>query len=253
MGSRRIVGFAIGEHHDADLAQAALQMAVAVRGGKDALTEVLMHTDQGSEYTARNFRAACGRVAITQSMGRAGSALDNAVIESWHSTVEFELRQLEHFTTKAQARRRVATWIEEYNHDRRHSSLAMMSPIAYELQLAQQRRRSRGRSMSAPLPRVQHGAVLAGVKATPSGWPPASPDPSSGRRPPAATGSGIPTKSKSLRFRGLPPVREPAGERKLDIYWLLIGLVSGHCPDLPFGCARRRGALGGIPTNHPNQ
>jgi hypothetical protein len=49
MGSRRIVGFALGEHHDADLAQAALQMAVAVRGGKDALTQVLMHTDQGSE------------------------------------------------------------------------------------------------------------------------------------------------------------------------------------------------------------
>ncbi len=49
MGSRRIVGFALGEHHDADLAQAALQMAVAVRGGKDALSQVLMHTDQGSE------------------------------------------------------------------------------------------------------------------------------------------------------------------------------------------------------------
>jgi hypothetical protein len=45
--------------------------------------------------------------------------------------------------------------------------------------------------MSAPLPRVQGGAVLTGVKATPSGWPPASPDPSSGRRPQAATGSGI--------------------------------------------------------------
>ncbi|MGH3332142.1 MAG: integrase core domain-containing protein [Nocardioidaceae bacterium] len=68
-------------------------------------------------------------------MGRVGSALDNAVIESWHSTVEFELRQLEHFTTKAQARRRVAAWIEEYNHDRRHSSLGMRSPIAYELAL----------------------------------------------------------------------------------------------------------------------
>ena len=93
MGSRRIVGFAIGEHHDADLAQAALQMAVAVRGGKDALSEVIMHTDQGSEYTAKNFRAACGRVGIKQSMGRVGSALDNAVIESWHSTVEFELRR----------------------------------------------------------------------------------------------------------------------------------------------------------------
>lgn len=49
MGSRRIVGFAVGEHHDADLATAALQMAVAIRGGKDALGEVIMHTDQGSD------------------------------------------------------------------------------------------------------------------------------------------------------------------------------------------------------------
>jgi putative transposase len=138
MGSRRIVGFGLGEHHDSDLATAALQMAVAVRGGKDAIVEVIMHTDQGSEYTARNFHTACSRVGITQSMGRAGSALDNAVIESWHSTVEFELRQLEHFTTKAQARVRVAAWIEEYNHDRRHSSLGMLSPVAYELHLAQQ-------------------------------------------------------------------------------------------------------------------
>jgi len=139
MGSRRIVGFALGEHHDTDLAQAALQMAVAVRGGKDASSGVIMHTDQGSEYTAKNFQAACGRVRIKQSMGRAGSALDNAVIESWHSTVEFELRELEHFATKAQARVRVAAWIEEYNHHRRHSSLGMLSPVAHELELAQQR------------------------------------------------------------------------------------------------------------------
>ncbi len=46
--------------------------------------------------------------------------------------MEFELRQLQHFTTKAQARRRLAIWIEEYNHDRRHSSIGMRSPIAYE-------------------------------------------------------------------------------------------------------------------------
>jgi putative transposase len=135
MGSRRIVGFAVGEHHDADLAQAALVMAIAVRGGKDAVAAVIMHTDQGSEYTARTFRAACGRIGITQSMGRVGSALDNAVIESWHSTVEFELRQLEHFATKAQARQRVAGWIEEYNHQRRHSALGMRSPIDHELAL----------------------------------------------------------------------------------------------------------------------
>ncbi len=139
MGSRRIVGFGLGEHHDADLATAALQMAVAVRGGKDTIRGVIMHTDQGSEYTAKTFQAACARVGISQSMGRPGSALDNAVIESWHSTVEFELRQLEHFATKAAARVRVAAWIEEYNHDRRHSSLAMQSPLAYELQLVEQR------------------------------------------------------------------------------------------------------------------
>jgi transposase InsO family protein len=139
MGSRRIVGFGLGEHHDADLATGALQMAVAVRGGKDTVAGVIMHTDQGSEYTAKNFQAACARVRITQSMGRVGSALDNAVIESWHSTVEFELRQLEHFATKAQARIRIAAWIEEYNHDRRHSSLGMLSPVAYEPELVQQR------------------------------------------------------------------------------------------------------------------
>ena len=61
MGSRRIVGFALGEHHDADLATCALQMAVAVRGGKQAITGVIFHTDQGSEFTAGDFRAACGR------------------------------------------------------------------------------------------------------------------------------------------------------------------------------------------------
>ena len=65
-------------------------------------------------------------------MGRPGSALDNAVIESWHSTLEFELRSVEHFDTRAQARARVSTWIQEYNRDRRHSALGMMSPVSYE-------------------------------------------------------------------------------------------------------------------------
>jgi putative transposase len=133
MGSRRIVGFCLGEHHNAELTYNALVMAVAVRGGKDAVTGVIFHTDQGSEYTAGDFRTACIRLGITQSMGRVGSALDNAVIEAWHSTVEFELRMLEHFDTLTQARARVAAWIEEYNHDRRHSALGMRSPIDYEL------------------------------------------------------------------------------------------------------------------------
>jgi transposase InsO family protein len=92
-----------------------------------------MHTGQGSEYTARLFRQACARLGISQSMGRPGSALDNAVIESWHSTVEFELRRVGHFATRAAARAGVAAWIEDYNHNRRHSACGMMPPVAWEL------------------------------------------------------------------------------------------------------------------------
>lgn len=130
MASRRIVGFALSEHHDAGLAYGALAMAVAVRGG--LVAGVIMHTDQGSEYTAGVFRAACGRLSIRQSMGRPGSALDNAAIESWHSTLEFELRSVEHFATRAAARARVAEWIDDYNTARRHSSIGMISPAAFE-------------------------------------------------------------------------------------------------------------------------
>jgi transposase InsO family protein len=130
MASRRVLGFALGEHHDAQLAYSALVMAVAVRGGQ--VPGVILHTDQGSEYTAGLVRQACARLGISQSMGRPGSALDNAVIESWHSTLEFELRSVEHFTTRAAARARVSTWIEDYNQHRRHSALGMMSPIDYE-------------------------------------------------------------------------------------------------------------------------
>ena len=134
MGSRRIVGFALGGHHDAALAYGALATAVAVRGG--AVPGVVLHTDRGSEYTARSFRQACERLGIAQWMGRPGSALDNAVIESWHSTLEFELRSLQKFTTRAAARVAVAAWIEDYNHVRRHSALGMRSPVDYERLLA---------------------------------------------------------------------------------------------------------------------
>jgi transposase InsO family protein len=131
MGSRRVLGFALSEHHNAELAYGALTMAVAVRGGQ--VPGVIMHTDRGSEYTANLFRGACGRLRIRQSMGRPGSALDNAVIEAWHSTLTFELRSLETFTTQAAARARVPAWIEEYNRERRHSACGMLSPIDYEL------------------------------------------------------------------------------------------------------------------------
>jgi putative transposase len=130
IGSRRILGFALSAHHDAELAYGALAMAVAVRGGNTA--GVIFHTDQGSEYTAGTVRAACARLGIRQSMGRPGSALDNAAIESWHSTLEFELRSLEHFTTRAAARARIAQWVDEYNTIRRHSAIGMIPLAAWE-------------------------------------------------------------------------------------------------------------------------
>ena len=134
MASRRVLGFALGEHHDAALAYGALAMAVAVRGGQ--VPGVIFHSDRGSEYTAGAFRAACDRLSVCQSMGRPGSALDNAVIESWHSTPEFELRSAERFATKAAGRARVSAWIHDYNHTRRHSACQMMSPVAWERTLA---------------------------------------------------------------------------------------------------------------------
>jgi len=125
-------GLALGEHHDAALAYAALTTAIAVRGGKEAVAGVIFHTDQPGEYTAGSFRAACQRLGVQQSMGRVGSALDNAVIESWHSTLEFELRRQQRFGSKAQARQAAAEWIDDYNRTRRHSALGMRSPIDYE-------------------------------------------------------------------------------------------------------------------------
>ena len=70
MGSRRLLGFALREHHDAQLAYGALTMAVTVRGGQ--VPGVILHTDQGSEYTAKAFRQACERLSICQSMGGRG-------------------------------------------------------------------------------------------------------------------------------------------------------------------------------------
>jgi len=128
--SRRCVGFALGEHHDAELARAALCVAIAVRGG--SVAGVVFHTDQGGEYTGELFAQACRHAGVTQSMGRTGSALDNAAAESFNSTVEFELLRSTNFTTKQQARRAVAGWIDEYNTVRRHSTDQMLSPVAYE-------------------------------------------------------------------------------------------------------------------------
>lgn len=130
LNSRRVVGYALSAHHDADLAAAAVQVAIAVRGGDVA--GVVLHTDQGGEYTGGELTRVCVRAGIVQSMGRTGSALDNAVAESFHSTLEFELLSRNRFAAHADARPAVIAWIEEYNSIRLHSTNGMIAPIDYE-------------------------------------------------------------------------------------------------------------------------
>jgi putative transposase len=134
LGSRRLPGFAMSEHHDSAVAKAALCMAAAVRGGDVA--GVVFHTDKGGEYVGDLFAQACSTLQVIQSMGRVGSALDNAAAESWNSTLEHELLSRRRFSTKDEARRAVAAFIDAYNHRRRHSSCEMLAPVAYEAVIA---------------------------------------------------------------------------------------------------------------------
>jgi transposase InsO family protein len=131
--SRRLLGFALSDTYpDAELAKAAINMAVAVRGGD--VRGVIFHSDRGSQYTSDAFATACAALGITRSNGRVGSALDNAAAESFFSTLEFELLAGRRFATRLEARRAVAGWIDRwYNRRRRHSTLGMRSPIEFEL------------------------------------------------------------------------------------------------------------------------
>ena len=135
LASRRLPGFAISEHHDSAVAKATLCMAAAVRGGD--VNGVVFHSDKGGEYVGDLFARACDVLGVTQSMGRVGSALDNAAAESWNSTLEHELLSRRRFETKDEARRAVARFIDAYNHRRRHSSCETLPPVAYEQRLAE--------------------------------------------------------------------------------------------------------------------
>lgn len=130
--SRRLLGFALSDDYPtAELAKAAVNMAVAVRGGD--VDGVIFHADRGTQYMSRAFTEACNKLGIRRSAGRVGSALDNAASESFFSTLEHELLSRRDFATKTEARREIATWIDQfYNPRRRHSTNGTMSPIAYE-------------------------------------------------------------------------------------------------------------------------
>lgn len=129
--SRRLLGYAIGGHHGAPLVVDALRMAVATRGGN--VDGVIFHGDRGSEYTSALFNDACTRMGVVQSMGRVGSALDNAVSESFNSVLKVEFVHRQRFVTRAEARLRIATWIADfYNTRRRHSAAGGHPPVKFE-------------------------------------------------------------------------------------------------------------------------
>lgn len=138
--SRRLLGAATSRHPDAALACAALEMAVAARGGREAIwcddeaQRVIFHTDRGSTYTAQAFRTLCTKLGVRQSMGRVGSCFDNAAAEAFFSSLEWEVLSRNTFNDTLQARAVVIDWCYTfYNHQRRHSAADGLSPVNYEI------------------------------------------------------------------------------------------------------------------------
>ena len=141
--SRRIVGWAMAERLHADLVVDALEMAVARR---HPARGVIHHSDQGSQYTSLLFTRRCRAVGIEVSMGSRGDCFDNAVLESFHASLKKDLIHRRSWPTKTEAQTAIFDYIEAfYNRRRRHSSLGMLSPAAFE----QDTLRDTGNSLAA--------------------------------------------------------------------------------------------------------
>jgi putative transposase len=133
LASRRLLGWSMGQHHDAGLVCDALEAAVATRG-RHRMNGTIFHSDRGSEYTAAACIDVCERLGLRRSMGRTGSCLDNAVAESFFATLKVELVDRHHYRTRAQARASIFRWIAWYNQRRLHSTNDYLPPLQWELQ-----------------------------------------------------------------------------------------------------------------------
>jgi putative transposase len=136
LGSRRCVGWAMRDTLEADLTLSALRMAIATRRPAAGL---MHHSDRGSQYACTEYRGLLATHGMVASMSRKGNCWDNAVAESFFSTLEFELIMKNDWHTREEARREIFRYIETwYNRKRRHSALDYVSPAEYErhLQLA---------------------------------------------------------------------------------------------------------------------
>ena len=133
LASRRCVGWAMRNTLGEELALSALHMAREARRPAPGL---IHHSDRGSQYTARAYQAALADIGMVPSMSRKGDCYDNAVAESFFSTLECELLMKHNWHTREEARRAIFRYIEGwYNPKRRHSTLGYVSPAMYEEQL----------------------------------------------------------------------------------------------------------------------
>ncbi len=133
LGSRRCVGWAMRDTIADELTLSALRMARMARRPEPGL---IHHSDRGSQYTSGDYRAELAAHGMIASMSGKGDCYDNAVAESFFSTLEFELLMKHDWHTRDDARRAIFRYIETwYNPKRRHSTLGYLSPAAYEEQL----------------------------------------------------------------------------------------------------------------------
>jgi len=130
--SRFIVGWAMSAYRDEDLVTDALRLALARRDLPPS-SDLIQHTDRGSQYTADDYLTLLAAHDIRVSMSDKGDPYDNAMMESFFSTLRAELTDLEHFATRQAAQTAVFEFIEVfYNRQRLHSSLGYCSPAVFE-------------------------------------------------------------------------------------------------------------------------
>jgi putative transposase len=129
--SRRIVGWSMDSHMKTELVVDALQMAVWRRKPSAGLVH---HSDRGAQYTAISFGKSLEEVGIVPSMGRTGTALDNAMAESFVATLKTELlMHRRRFPDREVAKSAIFEYLEGfYNRRRLHSALSYQSPADYE-------------------------------------------------------------------------------------------------------------------------